>query len=281
MIKGYFGLYRGQVKANDDRGEGFPYLGRIKISIPQIYGDVIDDELPWAWPCFSFSGIKDENDLQGGVVAIPPIGATVWVMFEEGNPMIPVYMGGWYPPATKVPVEAQTASNQYQGTMANYPNIFLVKSPYKENVFVRFNDDHSIEVVSGDDSVMLKSPTNENEDDGEVSVMTKKSNIRLEVVSAFREPEDLPVNKGKVTIWANSIELRAKKDIKIYSGEWEVVDEETGETEVKTDGDIRIQASKDMIVACQKKGSQYAVDPREGEWQMRAYKTSGYEKHGE
>ena len=54
----------------------------------------------WAMPCFPVTGI------QNGVFTVPPIGAGVWVEFEQGDPDYPIWVGGYYS-AADVPAMAR------------------------------------------------------------------------------------------------------------------------------------------------------------------------------
>jgi len=118
-LKKATGIWRGICECNEDpRG-----LGRIKVRVPAIHGasfggvNYLDttqneekkdlggigvDSLPWAWPCTSGSG----GVYDAGSFDIPLVGASVWVMFEQGDPDYPVWLGTW--PA--VPEEPQTVN---------------------------------------------------------------------------------------------------------------------------------------------------------------------------
>lgn len=85
------GVYRAQVEYTLDPLK----RGRVKVRIPQIHGipgqtdsylNPID--LPWAEPCFIGAG----PDM--GQLIVPLAGATVYVMFEAGDPNKPMYIGG-------------------------------------------------------------------------------------------------------------------------------------------------------------------------------------------
>lgn len=79
----FFGKYRGKVVKNIDPLQ----QGRIQISCPQILGD---DPLSWAMPCTPYAGPGV------GFFTIPPIGANVWVEFEEGDPSNPIWVGCYW-----------------------------------------------------------------------------------------------------------------------------------------------------------------------------------------
>lgn len=74
-MPGYYGIYRGRVVSSADP------LGarRVQVNIPAVLGV----EAGWAMLCAPF----------GGNSAGPSPGASVWVMFEAGDPERPVVMG--------------------------------------------------------------------------------------------------------------------------------------------------------------------------------------------
>jgi uncharacterized protein involved in type VI secretion and phage assembly len=86
----YFGKYRGIVTDNEDP----LMIGRIKATVPDIFGD---DESGWALPCAPFGGS------QTGFFAIPTVGAGVWVEFEQGDPDYPIWSGCWWGSANEMP----------------------------------------------------------------------------------------------------------------------------------------------------------------------------------
>jgi uncharacterized protein involved in type VI secretion and phage assembly len=78
--KPYFGKYRGMVITNIDPMQ----IGRLMVQVPDISGLVPST---WAMPCFPVTG------KQMGVWVLPPIGAGVWVEFEQGDPDYPIWTG--------------------------------------------------------------------------------------------------------------------------------------------------------------------------------------------
>jgi uncharacterized protein involved in type VI secretion and phage assembly len=76
----YYGKYRGKVENNVDPQR----LGRIQVSCPSVLGD---GPISWARPSAPYAGSGV------GFLAIPPIGANVWVEFEAGNTELPIWSG--------------------------------------------------------------------------------------------------------------------------------------------------------------------------------------------
>ena len=73
----FFGIYRGIVTSNIDPEN----LMRIQVTVPDVLSS---KQTPFAQPCLP--AVTPQ-------VTIPAIGASVWIMFEGGDPNQPVWMG--------------------------------------------------------------------------------------------------------------------------------------------------------------------------------------------
>lgn len=271
----YYGIYRGVVVENDDSSEHSRYLGRIKISIPQVYGMPEDDSLlPWAWPCNSIFGggiydtdagvvdnqVASEGDKVGsGLIAIPSIGATVWVMFEQGDPQVPVYLGTWIGKETSMPSEAKSDSS----TGETYPNIFLLKMPWGPNIYFRVVGDKKLDIALNDMHIELNEDSEEGAGDGEIAIWSETKDIRI------------ATGEGKLTLQANELDARFTTDVLLQGGTFKTT--QTGDVEPDSNGNIRLIASQNASVYCYSEGS--LTSGREGSWQCRAYRASGFERH--
>ena len=70
----YFGLYAATVMNTAD-----PQMkGRMQVALANVPGAAS----PWAMPCREYRS-----------TTVPPIGTRVWVMFEQGNLDLPVWIG--------------------------------------------------------------------------------------------------------------------------------------------------------------------------------------------
>jgi hypothetical protein len=87
------GKYRATVFNNIDPEQ----RGRIMALVPDVLGVTPSN---WALPCAPFAG------MQGGVFAVPQIGAGVWIEFEQGDPDYPIWVGGFWGSVAEVPVAA-------------------------------------------------------------------------------------------------------------------------------------------------------------------------------
>jgi len=92
----FFGKYRGIVLDNIDPLQ----TGRLMVQVPDVMAILPSS---WALPCLPFAGI------QSGFYAVPEIGSTVWVEFEQGNPDYPIWTGCFWETAAQVPALALAA----------------------------------------------------------------------------------------------------------------------------------------------------------------------------
>ena len=89
----FYGKYRGTVLNNID-----PMLsGRLMVQVPDVLGLVPSS---WAVPCVPLAG---PTGPPMGVYMVPPIGAGVWVEFEQGDPDYPIWVGCRWGAASDIP----------------------------------------------------------------------------------------------------------------------------------------------------------------------------------
>lgn len=79
----YYGKYRGTVINNIDPLQ----VGRLMVQVPDVLGVAPST---WAEPCVPLAG---PTGPPMGVYLVPPIGAGVWVEFEQGDPDFPIWVG--------------------------------------------------------------------------------------------------------------------------------------------------------------------------------------------
>jgi uncharacterized protein involved in type VI secretion and phage assembly len=89
----FFGKYRGTVVNNVDVMQ----MGRIMAIVPDVSAVALTS---WCIPCVPVAG------LQSGVFTVPPIGAGVWIEFEQGDPDYPIWTGCYWGSAAEVPTLA-------------------------------------------------------------------------------------------------------------------------------------------------------------------------------
>ena len=93
MTQQFLGKYRATVLNNIDPEN----RGRLTLTIPDVLGLIPST---WAECCAPFSGL---TGVAAGFFAIPPIGAAVWVEFEQGDVNKPIWTGGRWASTADVP----------------------------------------------------------------------------------------------------------------------------------------------------------------------------------
>jgi len=95
-VGNFYGKYRGTVIDNNDPMK----MGRLSVQVPDV-----SNVLPstWAMPSAPFAGV------QSGSVAVPPVGASVWVEFEQGDSDYPIWSGCFWGSSAEVPPKALAA----------------------------------------------------------------------------------------------------------------------------------------------------------------------------
>ncbi|MFG6080217.1 phage baseplate assembly protein V [Paracoccus litorisediminis] len=81
----FWGKYAGIVTNRDDPKS----IGRLRARVPEVFG--MDQEAGWALPCLPWGGGKNR-----GFYALPEVGDTVWIEFEAGDPMRPIWTGTFW-----------------------------------------------------------------------------------------------------------------------------------------------------------------------------------------
>lgn len=96
--KKYYGKYMGVVVNNINPDP--QAVAYIQVTVPDVLGLAPSS---WAKPCVPVAGL-----LQSGVFLVPPIGSSVWVEFEQGDPGRPIWTGGFWGSAMEAPLAAMT-----------------------------------------------------------------------------------------------------------------------------------------------------------------------------
>ncbi len=100
--KKFYGKYRGTVVNNLDPLQ----IGRIQAIVPDVSNIMLSS---WAMPCLPLGG------MQTGMYTVPPIGAGVWIEFEQGDSDYPIWVGCFWGTAAEVPALARTVPPAVSG----------------------------------------------------------------------------------------------------------------------------------------------------------------------
>ena len=91
--KKFYGKYAGTVIQNIDPEQ----RARLQVMVPDVLGVIPSS---WAEPCTPLAG---PTGTPMGAYFVPPIGAGVWVEFEQGDPDRPIWVGCRFGSSADVP----------------------------------------------------------------------------------------------------------------------------------------------------------------------------------
>jgi uncharacterized protein involved in type VI secretion and phage assembly len=107
-IRKYLGKYRGTVVNNIDPLN----RGRLILQVTDVHGLT---PTTWALPCVPLAGPNN------GLFALPIIGSSVWVEFENGDPDYPIWVGCFWGTAAEVPSKAKALPPAIPGITLQTP----------------------------------------------------------------------------------------------------------------------------------------------------------------
>ena len=144
-------VYEAEVVNNNDPKK----LCRIRARVPELFEGISDDELPWAIP--SFAHVDGATDLSG-IQFVPKNKSKVFVTFQGGNPLFPVWHNFHVNEKTKL-----------QEMEYNYP----------DRAVIRFQNKSLIVIDTKDNEVMIRNP-------GTLKIYVE-GNVELEVKGNIEE----------------------------------------------------------------------------------------------
>jgi uncharacterized protein involved in type VI secretion and phage assembly len=113
-------------------------LGRLRVRVPELYGDIPKDHLPWATPTAGFGGGSGY-----GVFMIPKPGAKVRVKLFRGHPWSPQWIGTHWA-NQEAPKESQISP----------PHNYVIKTPkghlldmHDDRPYIRIRDTHGNYII--------------------------------------------------------------------------------------------------------------------------------------
>jgi len=132
--KKFYGKYAGTVLQNIDPEQ----RGRLQVLVPDVLGVIPSS---WAEPCAPLAG---PTGTPMGAYFVPPIGAGVWVEFEQGDPNRPIWVGCRF------------------GSTADVPPLALAGLPLSPNIVLQTAGQNTLvisDLPGPTGGIMLKSPT--------------------------------------------------------------------------------------------------------------------------
>lgn len=143
-------IFIGVVRFNNDPLR----LERIKVSIPGVFDSSNEAELPWVAPLAE--GPIPNGSGFGSFGLVPPVGSKVFVQFQHGNPLYPVYYGSPIVQGDRVAEANVNYPNRY-GWRDPRGNVFYVDTTEGGNVIrlqhasgttITINNDGSVSLVA-------------------------------------------------------------------------------------------------------------------------------------
>lgn len=210
----YYSSYRGIVIDNKDPNKE----GRIIATVPMITGN---EPLPdWCYPKASVGGAKF------GIFHPPDIGSGVWIEFENGDILNPIYSGGWWATleegGLELPADLQkdppTAYGWYTSTGHH---LFFETEAGKEQVrlgwkngdgklaYISMTDDGSIQAQAAD-GTLLKLDASK----GAVTILDKNKNL----IATSEASVSVVHNKGALVELKDGVATVMAKEV-VLSGE--------------------------------------------------------------
>ena len=143
----YNGMYRAKVEQNDETqtptgdASATPHQwGRIKVRVYPMMAseDIPVDALPWAVPA---NPLFEGSGVGFGCFTIPKVDSMVWVFFENGDPMLPVYFAEALDGVNGLPTELADAYPDSKVLKTKEGHLFYVDP---DNIKVKHSTGHWI-----------------------------------------------------------------------------------------------------------------------------------------
>ena len=193
----FHGMYRGVVESN---ASDPMKAGRVKVRIFGIHSPkktlssdgtegIPTDELPWAEPALGLF----EGSVSGfGSWSVPLQGSHVFLFFENGNPMKPIYFAS----APGITTEAPNADEGFNDPLGEYPKMERMGEPdfhrlsrgVSENTIVtKRNESVETDILKGDDSKWTEPDSAYNATYPNNTVLVSHSGLTVEMDSTPEE----------------------------------------------------------------------------------------------
>lgn len=194
MASKFSGIYVGLVVDNNDPKK----LGRLKISIPSVYGNIKNEDLPWAEPCFPY-GHTDK-----GIFFIPEKNSLISVMFINGSPYKPIWLGAIFRENENVvPSEAKDIYPQRKIIKTNTGYLMFdddaqyIELKHRNGSTITLSDDGDIIIHAANDVVILSDRYIKMNPSGKESVIPLKY-IKTQAELDLMSPEEVNEYKKEI-----------------------------------------------------------------------------------
>jgi type VI secretion system secreted protein VgrG len=192
----YYGVYAGTVTSNKDPQS----QGRVKVQVPALGRD--DALAAWAYPVSPFAGDKI------GFFFPPEEGSVVWLMFEGGNPSLPLYLGGWWKNPTKTAVGGMVPTDAKPNGQS--PTVREIRTRSGHRIIFDEGADPGITIQTAKGNIIrMKDNSKSIEVISSGEIIAKAGTIKVQATSAEVSASSVKVSASTADVQANYMNLAA------------------------------------------------------------------------
>ena len=189
--------YFGKVVVNDDPER----IGRCKIRILGVFDDILDNDLPWAFPAYNttFAGGESKGF---GSISVPKIDTIVRVKFENGDAYSPVY---WSIPIANTAMSGELNESYLNSHVVTYDEDEKMKVLYSPSIGLKYHLNGSHLTINPDKSITIEHDATQSVIELNGSNITIVANAKIEATA----PTKIEINSSNVHVNGVKTELGA------------------------------------------------------------------------
>lgn len=189
--------YFGKVVVNDDPER----IGRCKIRILGVFDNILDNDLPWAFPAYNttFAGGESKGF---GSISIPKIDTVVRVKFENGDAYSPVYLSI---PIANAAMSGELDKSYLNSHVVTYDEDEKMKVLYSPSIGLKYHLNGSHLTINPDKSITIEHDATQSVIELNGSNITIVANAKIEATA----PTKIEINSSNVHVNGVKTELGA------------------------------------------------------------------------
>ncbi len=189
--------YFGKVIINDDPER----MGRCKIKVLGVFDELLDNDLPWAFPAYNstFAGGASKGY---GSISVPKLDTIVRVRFENGDAYSPVY---WSIPVVNDAMKAELNDSYLNSHVVTYDEDEKMKILYSPSIGLKYHLNGSHITINPDKSITIEHDATQSVIELNGSNITVVANNKIEATA----PTKIEINSSNVHVNGVKTELGA------------------------------------------------------------------------
>ena len=189
--------YFGKVIINDDPER----MGRCKIKVLGVFDELLDNDLPWAFPAYNstFAGGASKGY---GSISVPKLDTIVRVRFENGDAYSPVY---WSIPVVNDAMKAELNDSYLNSHVVTYDEDEKMKILYSPSIGLKYHFNGSHVTINPDKSITIEHDATQSVIELNGSNITIVANNKIEATA----PTKIEINSSNVHVNGVKTELGA------------------------------------------------------------------------